>query len=214
MPKDDFDRSLGRLVDNSDMIREYWRDVRANWQASEASLRRTVFYIVALATAFILLGAKGIGEISFVGLKVTDLNVVRTLIPVVLGYLAYVVSADAAISLRLRHLHDALAKHYWPDFYANDLELPVRPVGSFQDLAVIERHVRNKFLRKGVHAGSIVRFLVILACPALFEVFALWQLLAQEGGVVWLEIVVTVLSAALVLASVPNLVYISIHRNG
>jgi hypothetical protein len=212
MPEHDFDESLGQLSANSDMIREYWRDVRANWQASEASLRRTVFYFFALATGFILLGAKGVREITFVGLTVTDLNVVRTLIPVVMAYLAYVVSANAAISLRLRVLHDKLAEHYWNDLYKHNLELAVRPVGSFLDLAMIENHIHSKALSSWVHAGNIVRFLVILAGPTLFEVFALWKLLAQGGGPLWLEIVVAFLSGLLVLASFANLVYVFAYR--
>lgn len=52
----DFTGVLGDLKNNSEMIREYWRDLRASWQASENSMRRTLFYILALATVFILLG--------------------------------------------------------------------------------------------------------------------------------------------------------------
>jgi hypothetical protein len=142
----DFDKALGKLDDNSEMIREYWRDLRASWQASENVLRRTLFYIFALAAAFMLLSIKAVGEVSFLGLKVTNLGLVGAAIPGIVAYLTFIVSTNAAIVLRLGKLHDDIAKHYWSEFCRSDLEVTVRPTGSIGETLLVTNATNSKFI--------------------------------------------------------------------
>jgi hypothetical protein len=204
----DFSKALGNLDANSEMIREYWRDLRESWQASENSLRRTLFYIVALATAFLLLHTKAIDRISFLGLEVINLRLVATLIPAVIGYLIYVVSTNAAIAFTLGEIHSGLAKHYWPNFYSADLELTVMPAGAYAENALVSNGLENNFLGGVASWAGITRFLISMFAPIVFDVYALEQLFAQRGGILWLECVVTAVSFFMILASAPNLIYI------
>ncbi len=203
----DFDSALGRLDDNSEMIREYWRDLRASWEASENSLRRTLFYILALATTFLLLNTKALGEVTFLGLKLTNLGLVATLIPAVIAYLIYVASINAAISMRLCTIHDSLALHYWPDFCSADLEFTIRPVGSFTENALIARGQDNRFVGNMSVWAGLARLVTYMTAPIVFEAYALWRLIAHHEEMLWLKCLVAAFSFIMILACVPN--YIS-----
>jgi hypothetical protein len=204
-----FDSALGELDKNSDMIREYWRDLRASWQASENSLRRTLFYILALAATFLLLSTKGLGEVTFLGLKVTNLRLVATLIPAVIAYLIYVVSITAAVTMRLATVHDRLAQHYWPNFYGEDLEVAVRPVGSFTETALIALSTKNNVLQNMSAWAGLVRFSIYIIAPIGFEVYALWWLIGHNEEALWLECLVAAFLFLMILASVPNYIFIT-----
>jgi hypothetical protein len=202
----DFDKALGSLNDNSELIREYWKDLRASWQASESSLRRTLFYILALAASFMLLGTKAVGEVTFLGVQVTNLGLVRTLIPATIAYLIYAASTSTAITVRLAQIHDELAHHYWPNFYNANLELTVRPVGSIAENALVTNEIDNAFLASIATGAGMARFLIYMFVPILFEVYALWQLIAHHKAVLWLECAVAVFSFLMILASMPNFI--------
>jgi hypothetical protein len=202
----DFDEALGELDKNSVMIREYWRDLRASWQASENALRRTFFYILALAVSFMLLGTKAIGEVTFLGFKVTNLGLVGTLIPAVIAYLTYVVSISAAITINLASIHDKLAHHYWPKFYDANLELTVRPTGSLAETALVANAMEENILAKVAGLAGILRLLIYICAPVVFDVYAIWQSLAHHEGILWLNYVVTAFSFVMFLVSVPNFI--------
>lgn len=204
----DFPSALGTLDDNSEMIREYWRDLRASWQASENSLRRTLFYILALATAFILLNSKALGSVTFLGLKLTNLDLVATLIPAVIAYLIYVASTNAAIAMELGNIHDRLASHYWPNFYQANLELTVRPVGSFSESTLISENIKNGLLENIAVGASVIRFGIYMVAPIVFEVYALWHLIGRHEEILWLEWLVAAFTVLMTLASTPNYLYL------
>jgi hypothetical protein len=203
----DFRNALGDLDKNSEMIREYWRDLRASWQASENALRRTLFYILALAASFILLGTKDVGELTFLGLTLTNRALVVTLIPAIIAYLIYVVSTNAAITYRLSAVHDGLARCYWPSFYTANLELTVRPSGSIGENELVTNEIDNSFLAGLAMGAGVTRFLIYIFAPILFEVYALWQVFAHGKEALWLECIVATFSFLAILASAPNFIY-------
>jgi hypothetical protein len=202
----DFDDALGTLKDNSELIKGYWTDLRASWQASESSLRRTLFYILALAAGFILLSTKAVGEVTLLGVQLTNLGLVRTLIPATIAYLIYVASTSAAITVRLAKIHDQLAEHYWPNFYRANLELTVRPVGSIGENALVTNAIDNAFLSSIATGAGMARFLIYMFVPILFDVYAIWQLVAHHKAVLWLECAVAAFSFLMILASIPNFI--------
>lgn len=213
MPSIDFADALGSLNDNSEMIRGYWKDLRDSWQASESALRRTLFYILALAAAFMLLRAKDITGVSVLGLSVTNLRLVETLIPAVISYLTYAASTNAAIATRLSTIHDQMAEHYWPRLYAAKLELTVRPVGSFAETSLITSDIEESFLSNVSFVAGLGRFLISIFAPIAFEVFTLVILFTQPGGILWLNCAVAAFAFLAIFACVPNLYYIFTHAN-
>jgi len=171
-----FENALGSLEQNGDMIREFWRDVRARWEAAEASLRRTVFYIGVLAMTFVLVLTGGANEISLLGLKFADFDWISLGVPALVGYLSFTTFVNASIAFRLQEVHDRLAQHYWPGMYDNDFELFVRPIGGIADIASVST---DSAISNSVSAllrmSSIARFAVLLGAPLAFEAFALFR---------------------------------------
>lgn len=206
----DFAKALGGLKQNSEMIREYWRDLRASWQASESALRRTLFYILVLAASFMLLNAKAISDVTLLGFQVKNLGIVVTLIPAVIAYLIYVASNNAAITFRLAQIHDNLAHYYWPDFYSENLELTIRPVGSVAETTLVVIGLGNtSFLGKVAGVAGVARFLIYMAAPIVFEVYALWQLFVHHEEILLLECAVATFSFAAILACTPNYIFMA-----
>lgn len=197
----------GSLDNNSEMIREYWRDLRASWQASENALRRTLFYILALAAGFILLGTKAVGEVTFLGVTLKNRGLVITLIPAIIAYLIYIESTNATITYRLQQIHDEMAKHYWPSFYSANLELTVRPSGSWGENELVTNEIDNSFLSGIALGGGIARFLIYIFAPILFEVYAFWQVFAHREEALWLGCIVATFSFLAIFVSVPNFIY-------
>jgi hypothetical protein len=205
----DFDSAFGKLDKNPEMIREYWRDLRASWQASEGALRRTTFYTLALAAVFLLINTKDLKEVTFLGLGLTNLNLIATLIPAVIGYLIYVISINASIATQLGDIHDHLAQHYWPKFYEQNLEVTVRPVGSYAENALIALNTENWLLSRISAWGAMARFLVYTIAPIAFEVYALWRLFNHNEEGLWLESLVTTFAFLMIVASVPNYLFLT-----
>jgi hypothetical protein len=204
----DFDTALGKLDDNSEMIRGYWKDLRDSWRASEDALRRTLFYILVLAAVFMLLQDKAIGNVTFAGLGITNLRLVTTFIPVIISYLIYVSSTNAAIAYRLGTIHDELASHYWPKFYHADLEVTVRPTGSFGESELITLANDNIILSNMSAWAGAGRFLISIFAPIAFEVYALVKVFAQPKAILWLDCLVAIFSFLTFVSCVPNLVFV------
>lgn len=196
---------------DSNFVREYLKDLREVWGSTDASLTRTTFIIVVLAGTFVLIAGKGIGDVSVSGLKITNLPLVQAVIPVVVAYLAFVQSISAAVAGRLMNVHDRLCEHYWPKFHEEGLDRTLRPGNSFASTAVLSCSIANQTWKKPFKFLPAVRFVVYLVAPPLFVLYSLVQLwqAQQHPGVSTLVIVaVTVGSALLLLASIPNLVLI------
>jgi len=208
-----FEAALGPLDQNGEMIREFWRDVRDRWEAAEASLRRTVFYIGVLAMTFVLVETGGTSEISLLGLTFADFDWISLGVPVLIAYLSFTTFVNAAIAFRLQEVHDRLAQHYWPGMYDNDFELFVRPIGGIADVASV---LMDSAIPYGVSAllrvSVIARFLVLLGAPVAFNVFALTQIWSHDPGTPAARWIVTSLCLLFAAASIPHLIYISKKR--
>lgn len=196
------------------MIREYWRDVRANWQAGEASLRRGVFYIGALAMTFVLAAAGSLTEVTFFGLKFGDFDPLLLGIPVIIGYLSFSNFSTIAVVFRLQEVHDQLTKHYWPVAYDNDFELFVRPVGGVGDTMTLFNDPKMLWDISGslIRIAGMTRLTVLLGAPVVFEAFSVGQLWWSGVGNAITRSIVSVLCAIFTCLSVPFLVYISKKR--
>lgn len=209
MDRIDFTTAFGPLDANTDVIREYWRDLRANWQAAESSLRRTVFYVGALGLTFALLLNGGLSEVAFLGLKFKDLDFVLLAIPVITGYLTYVAFTLASISARLATAHDDLMMQVWPNAYGHSLDRLVRPVGAFADIAAIaDDSALSEFAARCVSAAGVIRFIGLLGLPVLFELFAIAALVREEPGHAAIRVAVIAVSCVCLIACVPHVYYV------
>lgn len=205
----DFGQALGDLETASDIIREYQRDLRANWRENEHSLRIIMFYALVLVGIFLLLSTKSSAGITFLGIEVTDLDLVRSLIPAVMAYFIYAASNTVAAIRRFADVHEQLTVHYWPEFYRERLDLTVVPVGSIlMETELVTNAIGNKVLGGLAGLAGVTRFATTALAPVAFEAYALWQLISHRQGILWLDYVVLAFVCTMIVACVPNYVYI------
>lgn len=205
----DYQKVFGSPGEHDDWVREYLRDLRQNWAAAEATVTKSVTAIIALATAFLLIAAHGIGEVAIAGVKITRLAPVEAAIPVMITYLFYVTAQNSATSFLLGIVHDELCQYYWPAFYLENLELTLRPVGSLTGVSLTASHVKNEFLANTLAMVGFLRFIVFVIGPFTFAVYAMVALWRQSEMPTVLAALSTGLSSVLLLAVLPSLVSIA-----
>jgi hypothetical protein len=204
----DFDAAFRRPAQNQDWQLAYAKDLRENWISTESAFSRTTFLVVSLATTFVLISGNEVAEFSVGGMKITNLNIVQGALPVVIAYLTFTLSLAAGIAYWLADTHDALYKHYWTDFHSQDLELTLRPSGSFAATEMLAHATDKIWLGRLVALVGVVRFVAYIGGPLVFETYALATLWRSATVPTAEAVVVSALTVVLLIACVPNLAFL------
>jgi hypothetical protein len=204
----DFTAAFRNPAEHQDWLLAYASDLRENWKSTESAFSRTTFLVVSLAATFVLIGGNEVAEFSVGGMKITNLNVVQGGLPVVIAYLTFTLSLTAGIAFWLASTYDALCKHYWPEFYAQDLELTLRPSSSFAATAILASATGKHWLGNLMGWVGAVRFLAYIVGPVVFEAYALTSLWRSTTVSTLEAVVVSTLTVGLLAACLPNLVFL------
>jgi len=202
--------AFDRLDHKPPALTDYLTDLRATWSSCETTLTRTAFLILTFAAAFVLVHGNGVTQLSFGGVSISKVTIVLAAIPVIIAYLAYVMSQVGATILYLGDIHDRLIREYWHQFATAQLQETLRPpnsVGSARALADCLAETPS-VLRKCLRAGGWLRFVVFVFGPLVFDIYAL-VILWQTPKVPGLELVLAaVLTFLFFTFCIPNLILI------
>lgn len=204
----DFERAFGDRDGDSDLVRQVWGDLRVQWYALEASVSRSGFYMLAVASCFYLLGKQGIEEFTILGVKVTDLELVRLSLPLIFAYLMHVASIRLANAWWISDIYSDMSEHFYPGFYENDMEVAFWPVGSVGEATVYRYRMKSTLGAWTIFAGIFLRIALAALAPLAFEAYALSEIFQTNEGTVLLPLVVSACSAVLLATAIPAIWFV------
>jgi hypothetical protein len=157
-------------------------EVRTNWREAESSLRRTFALILLLSLVFELLSRGGIGELNLQFVKLSNPEIVRVGIPLVIAYLWSVVATLITETTFFASIQRAILNLTHPELTKNDLEPILYPANS-----LIYSSGRFVSLQSGERSDKLLavfflpRFFLLALAPIAFDIYAYIVLFQNLG---------------------------------
>jgi hypothetical protein len=108
----------------SDAALKYLEVIRANLRACVEAFDRRLQFLMALILASELVHHAVVTEMTMAGLKITDLSLIKKLIPVAIAYVYYSLATAITYRRLLEEVHDEVTRRVLPRFFANNLFRP------------------------------------------------------------------------------------------
>lgn len=186
---------IERTAETDDSTKELLKAVQANLAYAEAATSNALGAMVILAIVIELLHRTAVGEVSFLGVKVTDLVLVRKLLPVGLAYFFFAtLSHFAAHRLYTECLYE-IARRIHPSLAEKKLWRFLIPLSPIRTFTTVEALSEGK-LRLAFSALSVPIFLAILFGPLLFIVYSYWTAFVAFGPkdlLLWISVALSLL---------------------
>jgi hypothetical protein len=184
-----------------EVIRKYMTDLQAE---NDRIIKRSgtdSTAIVLLAIFFLLIGAKGVGEFSLFGVKITQLDAVAIVIPpAIAGLLARVISRANSLDV-IQKVYFEISKQAYPAYSRTSLDrLVIRGDIPFAD-DPSDFWAGSRAWRLA-HLLSYISGLALLFLPFVFFVYSYYALFRQyhvSNVFVWIALLLTVLFIVLAI---------------
>ncbi|WP_328459546.1 hypothetical protein OHA21_27385 [Actinoplanes sp. NBC_00393] len=187
---------LEGVGDNAEVLRNYLDRLHDRCSALSTEMRRSAWAAVGFASLFAVLSGKGVSEISFLAVKLTDFAMIRILIPPIV----------AGIMLRrllIQNQRNVALEAYWaicrakfPQMWESGLLEITVPSGSPFSVGAGESAIadgtRYARIQGAVETVETVALYIIL--PVVFSAYAFIRLFMQFGAghiLVWISLVAT-----------------------
>jgi hypothetical protein len=192
--KERIDRALTG-TDDKESVGKYLDVIRSNLRDCTAMFDRRVQTLIIAIIGLELIAQAAVSEVSFAGIKLSDLNLVQKLLPCVIAYLYYSLATVISYRRLLEEVHDRVTGHLFPAFLANNLEFYGHPPTVFHLEKIIASDVGGRF---GSFLDGLTTplKLVLGLGPAVYVAYAECRLFALFGAkdlLVWISFVVTLL---------------------
>jgi hypothetical protein len=183
---------------------DYLAELRTNWRDTEKELRRSIFLILVLGFVFELVNRGGITELSIGLAKVTNSNVIRAIIPVVVAYLLNTILAMMADIAFFIDLQERILKVKHKAIAENDLESCLTPANS---LIFYQQRIAQLVYGDEIRLYWIIAYIVsfflrvvlLIVLPICLLIYAYGQLFNLYGWVDWPTIVSCIIATLLTI---------------
>jgi hypothetical protein len=176
---------IDRLVGDSTFapyIEEFLKEVRSNWRDAEASLKRCLVWIALLAIAFELLRRGGLAELSVGFIQISEPKVLQQALPIGIAYQISSLGALISDVFTYREIHLELIDRHHNILRSTELDRALQPANSLifsqEFQADLSDHV---WAAKFTNVVMILRVLVVILLPVLFEIYAYFTLFSSLG---------------------------------
>jgi hypothetical protein len=186
---------------------DYLSELRNNWRDNENGITRASGLIVGFAALFEYALSYKVSEVTLLEVKLSDSDVFKFALPVIVAYLYYYVTYAFIESTIFQHAHDAVILKLYPSIYLKGNEREMHPSNSL--ISSAER-VRFSLGPDGLEAGlgtwtGWMRPVFIAVVPFAFLIAAYCQLLEKAKGIPGLLWASIWIAGILLVASVVNL---------
>ncbi len=156
---------------------QYFNALLISWREVNQSLRRTTLFLVVLIVGFVLLKDAKAAQFTLGPLRLTNVSAVLTLIPVLVGLLAYEFVALVAAQSTYRKVLGELLRVLHRSVYEHDLEYMLAPPtvmlfgnigGTWESLRATAPRRSRAFLDR---TGTGIAVTLLLGGPA-FLIYA------------------------------------------
>jgi hypothetical protein len=160
---------------------DYLTELRTNWRETERDLRRSVALIIILASVFELIGRGGVAELSLASIKISELDLVRTVIPLAIAYFSNSLLLLFIEVRTYRAVHDQFFRRAYKDLGDTQLYIPLEPASS----VIRTGDLTGQYLKETIFTGLayfylVLRFVVVILGPILFTVYSYVQLFRDQ----------------------------------
>jgi hypothetical protein len=190
-------------ADNREYGKTYLADLKENWKETTTAIGKTLLLAALSMTLFELLTRGAISKASYAGVEVTDLSLIRKVLPAIVAYFYLDLVVLHMRNMHLRRTYIGAFSKLYPAFKQERLEYFTAPrmhTATFMPYLIFD----PKEKQGGVYVALMLSLAIVslfLTIP-LFEVYAyIIQLrrISVEDPLVWATLPVTLLiiSAAL-----------------
>lgn len=192
-----------------EQVDKYLDQLLTNWREAEGFNRKNMILAVILFVLFELSTRDAISEVSLASVKIDAVSALKFALPVVVAYLHL---SNIIHVTRIELLNDLYVMIYRckrPQRFRQDMEIPVKPIGLFEQVHVFSEKSDAPNLA-GVIA-AVRALLAYFALPLLVLYMAVRLFVVSPLGHVglWVSLV---LSLALALAALIYLYFTSVLR--
>ena len=169
---------------------DFLTELRTNWRQVDAATNRSITVALALGLIFYLLVKRSTSEVSFLFVKLSNVNLIIAGIPLVIAYCYYYISYLSIKAVYFFKAHDAVVRAIYPSIheaaYVTFLHPPVSimldptTLGDLMESADLQR---TRFVVYGV---ALLRALAAILVVPGFGVFSIVQLAITFGLGSWL----------------------------
>lgn len=171
IPKDD----AGKAV-----LAEFLKGIRENQYRTEERLVKTAGLLLSLAIVCELLSQAAVSEVSVLGLKLTNLVLVRKFLPIGLAYVFYSHLALLALRRLLLECHWHATKAAQPQIFENGLWRFLNPPSSFETESIFESRTAGA-LKAAISNLSVPLMIALTIGPILYIIYAYFRLFGDFG---------------------------------
>ncbi|MBM6399684.1 hypothetical protein [Phycicoccus sonneratiae] len=169
----------------------YLSDLRENWQRAESAFGRRLFLGLVVVAVGSLLLVDDVGQVTVLGVTLSELTTVRYLVPVILAYLAVETATTVATIDLYGEAHAELFKMTFPEQHGQhlgDLLTPANAIlWSSPGLSWFESHGRIAGYSNGMGIFWLVRAMAgLVLSPVLVGAYVVGLLAdgVDVGGVI------------------------------
>ena len=171
IPKDE----AGKAV-----LADFIKGIRENLQRTEELLTKTTGLLLSLAIVCELLNQVTVSEFSIFGVKLTNLILVRKLIPVAIAYLFNSHSSLLALRRLLLECLFHSVQAAQPQIFHNGLWSFLNPPSTFEIQSIFVARA-NRLLKRAMSNLSLLLMIAVAFGPILYLIYAYLQLFYSFG---------------------------------
>jgi hypothetical protein len=154
--------------------------VRDNLKYTESTIVRSSRFLLLIAIVFELISRAAVSELSFSGVKITDLSLIQKTLPLIAAYFYYTTMSGVAMRRLLTEFHDRLFTLLSPKFRTEDFELFLLPFTPLITERIIANNT-NGWISKLIRNLSLPLMIIVLLGPLIFEAYAFYELFYSFG---------------------------------